>query len=524
MAALVLLSIAGMGGWYWEHRHVAHLEARVAELQQNEMRSMIDKSVSDQLGVIASQQRDLAEEQRAEAQNEKLRADEAFLQSEAERRKAEEAERQARTEKEKADSERLKADEARRSAEASEQRAKDERNKADTLRYQTLGRSLGSASRQALAAHQDDMALLLAYYSYHYTTQNGGTVYLPEVFQSLLNASNSRHSWLRHRGQIRGIDFMPVGDDRLLTACDFGSILIHQKKNGQLKTDTLFSNSNFDFRYLFADRKGTIYAASRSGHLLVNRGGDPKRNRIIPVLQKDHPMALWVLDERRVIVVGEHALAEVDLSLSDDKAVADQVELGFSVTAQSHDGEHLLLFDDRHREHLVMGLHDIRTADVKVPGRVTAFGSTKKTRAYGMADGSIYVLTEGSSEYKQLLGHESRISKLKINEQQLFTASYDGKVNFWYVNNGKIEPMEMLSQNCWILDFTTSNDRQCMWIADRNGYVTEALLDAAQMKDIIEVELKRKQIDLTQEDWEYYIGKDTPYQPLIVKKGKEDSQ
>lgn len=526
--SLVLFGIAGGTGWYYEHRQVNKLENLVTELQKNEQRSMIDKSVSDQLGEIASQQKEIAEEKREEALKEKLRADEAYLRSEVERQKAEQAEYEARAEKEKAEEERRKADEARSNAEASERIARDERNKADTLRYQALGRSLGSASRQAYSSNQLEMAQLLALYSYHYTIRYGGEVYFPDVFQALLNASHSIQSWGKHRGQLRGIYFMPEKNGRMITVCDYGSILLHSKKEGrqrtELNTDTLLNDPKYDFRYVYVNLQGVIYAVSRSGHLVVSEQANIKRTRIIPVLEGDNPFALWVIDDHQVIVVGEHALALVDLKQSDEKSVVEVRNMDCRLTAQSHKDGKLVLFDDKHRQHIVNDIFHLDTSEIPVPGIVTAFSSTKDMSAYGMEDGSIYLGNDGSSSYTKLLGHESRVSKLKLNSYRLYSSGYDGKVNFWYINDEKIEPMELISKQYWILDFTVSSDQQHIWIGDKNGNITEALLDAEKMKNRIETELFQKKRDLTEEEWNYYIGKNTPYAPLINRKGKEVSR
>ncbi len=513
------------GGWYLEHRQVTLLESQVADLQEQEQRSAIDKSVSEQLGVIVSQQKDIADEKREEALKEKQRADEALIRSEEERKKAELAGYEARQEKEKAELERQKAELARRNAERSEQVAKYERNKADTLRYQSLGRSLGAASRQAFQANQLEKAQLLAYYSYYFTKEYGGIVYVPDVFQALLNASNTITSWGKHRGMIRGIDFMPQTDGRLVTVCDYGTILMHTpKKEGfkvSMKTDTLFSNRDFDFRDVYADKQGVIYAVSRSGKLLVCKNGMKRNIRVINVFDNDNPVSFWVGNNGKVTMVGKHTMAEIDLNLPDDKAVVSRTYPPFTIIEMNGLDGYTLLFDDEHRQHLVKDFDRFETSEVPVKGKVTAFSSTKKMIAYGMDDGSIYLVKRNNENITQLLGHESRISQLKMSDELLYSSGYDGKVNFWYINNEKIEPMELISKQNWIMDFTLSDNQRYIWIGDKNGYVTAALLDVEEMKNIIEADLKSKKRDLDRDEWNYYIGRNTPYNPIIMKSRKE---
>lgn len=525
VGALALCAMGGIGGWYFEHKRVATLESRLTELEKEELRSAVDKSVSEQMSVIASQQKDIAEEKREEALKEKQRADEAFQRSEEERRKALEAEHEAKLEKEKADMERMKADEARRNAEASERVARYERNKADTLRYISLGRSLGSASRQALLSNQQDIAQLLAYYSYYYTKEYGGELYIPDVFQALLNASHSVQSWAKHRSSIRGLDFMQ-DENVLVSVCDYGTILRHKKSAKlhmtELRTDTLFSDKQYDFRYLYAGYKGIVYAVSRSGHLVV-LDTNLNKERIIRVLENDHPSMCWVYNDNTVIVVGEQKMALVDLNVPDEHAVKEQKALGFRVTSTSHFEGHMLLFDDAHRQHVVIDINNIQTSKVPVPGKVTAFYSSKQMKAYGMEDGTIYLLKDDGSTPIKLLGHEWRISELKIDKNRLYSSSYDGRVIFWPVNNEKIEPMELISKYCWIHDFTTTDSKRYLLIGDQHGNITQVLMDVKMMNDILEKELQQKHRDFTRDEWDYYIGKNTKYAPLIMK-GKEVKQ
>lgn len=531
VAVFAVLAAIGFGGWYLEHNRVSVLEQRVAEMQKKEQRSAIDKSISEQLGVIAAQQKEIAEEKTEEAMQQKQRADEAFSRSELERQKAEEAEHEARQEKEKADLERQKAVIARSEAEKSEQIARNERNTADTLRFTALGRSLGAASRHEFSNNQVDLAQVLAYYSYYYTKKYKGEVYVPDIFQSMLSASHRIQNWHKHRGMIRGIDFMPKGDNRIVSICDNGMLLIHTKEGNHLRTEALFDGkqtdifktNSCDLRYLYVSNKGIISSISRSGHLLINEGGVKGKTRIIPVLEKDYPTISWMNDDgKSVIVIGEHNMALVDLTKSDESAVVETKKLTSRIVSFGKLHGKLILFDNKGKQYLVKSFNDIEVSDIPIPeGLVTVFHATNNMNVYGMDNGTIYLKKRDSNDYVALKGHKSFISHLKIIGDRLYSSSYDGKVNFWYVNNEKIIPIEILSKSSWIMDFTISNDGQSLWVGDMNGYLTEELLDVEAINGIIENELKQKKRDFTQEEWNYYIGKTTPYEPLIIKNGKE---
>ena len=144
---------------------------------------------------------------------------------------------------------------------------------------------------------------------------------------------------------------------------------------------------------------------------------------------------------------------------------------------------------------------------------MTAFASSKNTkmRAYGMSDGTIYLYDEQSDKMTKLQGHLSRISKIRVNGHQLYSASYDGTMKLWNTASEKIEPMTLLSAGSWIMSFTFDRSKQYAWIGDQNGNVTEALLSVPTMVDIVSNKLKR---DFTTDEWNYYIGRNVPYEKL----------
>ena len=156
-------------------------------------------------------------------------------------------------------------------------------------------------------------------------------------------------------------------------------------------------------------------------------------------------------------------------------------------------------------------MQELDTSDVPFQGRVTAFASSKNTkqRAYGMSDGTIYLFNEQTGKITKLEGHLSRISKMKINGQSLYSSSYDGSLNLWNTGSEKIEPMTLVSTNSWIMDFTFDSSKQYAWIGDQNGYLSEVLLSVPMMVERISNKLTR---NFTTEEWNYYIGKNVPYE------------
>jgi len=67
MLLLTATSVTGLGGWYSAHRQIGELQAQLTELERQEKRSVVLRSVSQQMEVIALQQKDISDEQREEA-------------------------------------------------------------------------------------------------------------------------------------------------------------------------------------------------------------------------------------------------------------------------------------------------------------------------------------------------------------------------------------------------------------------------------------------------------------------------
>jgi hypothetical protein len=155
---------------------------------------------------------------------------------------------------------------------------------------------------------------------------------------------------------------------------------------------------------------------------------------------------------------------------------------------------------------------------VPVSGQVTAYAASKETKikTYGMSDGSIYYINP-KGKIQKLVGHRSRISKIKIINWRIHSASYDGKVNLWMADQAKIEPMTIITTNGWIMNFTFDLNKEYVWCGDQKGTLTESLISVPIMRQMLKKKLKR---NLTQEEWNYYIGRNIPYEPFIGKEAK----
>ncbi|MBP5426019.1 MAG: hypothetical protein J6Y33_08125 [Prevotella sp.] len=512
--ALLGTTAAGLAGWYDEHRRVADLESQVAELKLQEKRSSVVRSVSKQMEEIAYQQKEISDEQREEAIQQKRTAEEMRHRSEVERQNALIAQEKAVVSEQQAQEARLVAESERQMADHQRVQAEFSKRVADTLSYVTLGRSLGSLSLVQSRLGNTDLAALLAYASYLYVDRYKADVYYPAVFQSLMTASQSKRTWFTHRGALMGVDYASGNNNSLVTVSSYGEVVRHLKQGDQLRSDILLSNKDYDFRDVYIDEDSTIYAISRSGHLAIIRNNAAQ---VIPIEALEHPMGVVKLDDTSVLLIGDRGLGVYD---KQRRMIVATREFDFHLTAASRYDNMPILFDDRGRQHIVKDINDLQTSEAPVSGRVTAFASSKtsKRQVFGMSDGTIYLYDEKDQKLTKLEGHLSRISKLKLNNLRLVSSSYDGTVKFWNTASAKIEPMTMLTADSWIMNFDFDNSKNYAWIGDRNGNLMEALLSVPMLVDLVRKNLKR---NFTQDEWDYYIGKNVPYEEFVNDSRKE---
>ena len=515
VTGVLLAGVAATGfiGWQSERQKVEDLEKQVAAMRVQEMRSAVDRSVSAQMEQIANEQREISDEKREEALHQTKVANEMRLRSELERQNALEAERNAILSEKRAieasniaDSQRVMAEHQRLLAEFS-------KRKADTLSYIALGRSLGSISTIQAQAGNDDVANLLSYASYLYTSRYGGDIYIPAVFQSLMESSKSMVSWTEHTGVVMNLEYMPGEDNRLVSVSNYGEIILSERQGDRLLTQTLFKNSQFDFRDVIIGKStGRIYALSRSGQLVIVME-DLKTIKTIALDKMEHPMRLHDISDTNLLIIGENSLELFDTKRN---IVRGSRQLNFRVIKGSRKEGLPLLFDNQGKMHLVRGLETIETENVPVPGTVTAYCESKNTgiEAYGMSDGTIWLIYKDGKKQK-LIGHRSRISKMKLNGRRLYSSSYDGKVNLWITDKEKVEPMALVETKNWIMHFNFDSTKNTFWMGDAKGSLTAVNISVPLMVENVKEKLKR---DLTTEEWNYFIGQSIPYESFAGKE------
>ena len=513
----IALGVAALlmgGGWLMtynnyrdEMQKTRQLEQQVHELNAQVKRSAIIQRISAQMEEIASEQKLISDEQRHEAEqqtelanSERKRAEDALGRAQAAQKAAYESEQRAVEASHLADGQRLLAEEGQRKAEYS-------RRVADTLSYLSLARSLGNQAVNQQKTGNTELATLLAYASYVYATRYGGDAYQPAIYDALSLLGESSRTWTIGKGSIMKMSWLSPTD--FLTASTYGEISYNHLVDGKPVPKMLIADKRYDFRDLLVKENKTFYAVSHTGHLIV---GDCHSNLYktvtFPNFVKPFRLFWWGTD--RILITCEKALFVInERSLQ----IEQYVPFDFKTAIAGEENDDIILFDEQGRMHYYgPGDTSLRTKDTPHRAVITAYNydQVHHVSAYGTSDGIIY-LTDKNGHQQNLVGHRSRVTRLKFDtkNQLLYSTSFDGTVKFWNITSDKIEPVSVLNSTRWIISFVFDNTKQYIWTGDQNGNLTETLIDVPKLSQHVRDRIKR---DFTTDEWNYFIGSNVPYE------------
>lgn len=486
------------------------LQTELEKLTKQEQQSVVMQRMNAQMEEIANEERRISDEQREAAEQQTQVAEQERQNAELQRQQAEQERQNALTAERKAIEASKVAEQERVKAEQQRANAEQAKRTTDTLSYLTLARSLGSAAITQYNSGNTELADMLAFCAVGYTQRYHGDLYASTVYQSLAMTSQNKSVWNKHKGSVTDIAFYDDISNDFISCSTYGEVMKHHRTADNLTTKILVKNPHYDFRDVYIQRdKVTIYAVSRTSELVIidNNGEQTVVAVNIPKLFRLETIG------NQFILIGESGIALFDTNTN---TVVKTKSLPYKIVTVTRYQNYPIIFDNQGQEHLVKSFDNITTSRVPYTGQVTAFAESKSKhiKAYGMSDGTIY-LTDAKGKTTKLAGHRSRISKIKINGDKLYSASYDGTMILWMTGMSKIEPMPLFTTGGWIVNFTYDLKKENIWTGDQKGNLTEALISWPHMYRRLKNKLKR---NFTRTEWEYYIGKDVPYTEILGKE------
>lgn len=526
LASLVLVSIlyVRVSG----ERH--DLQRQVRRLTTQEDNSSVVKRISEQMEEIAYQQKDIAEKQREEAVVQSDLAIRMRHQAEMERGLALQAEKEALESYQVAQEQRALAIDKQQQAEYASR-------VADTLSYIALGRSLSSLSSNQYQAGKRDLAALLAYSSWNFTSRYRGDVYLPSIFNALSESSHHATEWAVHKGGITRI-IASNDPSGMISVSRYGEIIRWTYKNGMMNHLMVFFDRNCNFSDVYLDESDNIVAISRDGQLIVVHPNGEASNmrltgeafhRILPtsgqrllVFDKNSISTLALFNKLSAVQQQQRFLElreSVKKKKKKDKKIniapyyVEKVRsLGFNIAGCGMRHDKIFLYGTQGEASMLQG-EEITTLSPWTNGIVTSYAYSDHfgLTALGCEDGMIHIFNRNGQKVRTLVGHRSRVSQLDFKESYLFSSSYDNTLNLWNLKNSGQDALTVRVLPSWIYCFL-NNDQEALWVGDESGTLTRVVISPDKMAEMIHAKLER---EFTHDEWTYYMGSNTPYQQFI---------
>ncbi|MBN2814367.1 MAG: hypothetical protein JXQ80_09835 [Bacteroidales bacterium] len=514
--------------WGFQQRGEAIKQAREAESSRDE--AEFRKKEADSLRGLAENRATLAEFQELIAQMDADSAEKertmAFLQSRISEQEKELAFQRAEEEAQRSATYQQQKEEAEKTAEkAIEQQSVTEKEKIQELKKKMLSISQTMAVK-ATQVEDRNLKGLLAQQAYLFNKDYDGQPDHPDIYHALYSAlesfnGNRFNNYAGHEGQVKALSFVP-GSTIFYSSGGDGKIL-RWDLNGSSRTPRTLINNNFINRSMAISPSGRWLASGTqtSGIQLFNLNTANEAE----ILQGHKS---WV--EALAFTTDSKGL----FSASTDKTIIywDLIAGTNSVFATLPNSTVKCLAVSPAGRYLLGGTNDGRLIrwNMDTKEETVLFKSDKNT-IYAIAvnssatriafvdvSGSLRILDARSGgTLRTIAAHSARILDVKFSpdDRQIATSSMDKTVKIWDANNLNNRPIIINKHTGWVVSvaFSPNGNYLISSGADMNIYAWPT--HANQMADQMCGKVNR---NLTQREWETYVGYDITYQKTCANK------
>lgn len=508
---LLFLLLLGGGGFFvvnlWKENQAnkqkqAILVEQLRQATEAQKEATVTRRISTQLEEIAYQQKEISDQQKQEAVNQTRIADQMREHAELEREKALAAQQAALDAYD-------QMEEQKKLAESRREEAVKAQMKADTLARLALGRSLGSQASAQYTAGNKDLAFLLSYSAWKFTSENQGDVYQPAIFDALSQTSELSQHWRLHKAAICDIQYFRNGQGEfLVSASKYGELFLWKiSRNDLIRQRVLVNHPDYDFRNVRVNpAANTFIALSYNSKLVcIDREGTLSEIQL-PI---EEPIGLERMSDQLYIASKKGDLLKMD---PDRSTFTPVYKHQHPITAFTGTQGGLMLGDNQGGIYLVdeQGKATLQGKTIQQP--VTYIQSDPKTEilAIGYKNGLVVVSNPKNGTSQELVGHISAITEIRFMNGKLFTSSYDGSIRLWNMDNeNKIGSSIVYQSSAWIHTFVSTPNGEQIFTGDEQGNLSSVSISPEHMATEIKKHLTR---NFTQEEWDYYIGELSKYE------------
>lgn len=529
-----------------EKESLALEERKRAEDQTRE--AISQKKIAEQQGTFAELQKTLTEEQKGIAVREQEKAvkesiaakiareiaEEQKIQADNARKAAVESQKQTEIQKEYAVSAQKESDRQKVYAQSAQKEAETSRNDALKQRSKAVARFIAIQSFQMPAG--DELTALLALKAYDFNIKNGGERENPDIFNALSKAAGAKATLIAHNDIVRVVAEPQGANSLFATAGDDGIVTVWNYQTPSVKP-LIFRNPKQTFRSIrsvaFMPDGKSIFTGSSNGQIVRWDNLVPGTAPAKTIVGHDgiiFSMAVRNINNKPNLISISSAGQIRFWDVSDKKLdVVKNVNVGTEIAAVEMPGDGRFMFLATGNGKLIrvdLTKPDAKPAEFSLPnlrGRLIsmAFTPDQKHLYFGTSSGMLYNVRMSNDEPvpNSLVGtqgtHTSGITSIAFapDGSRIATACYDWKIRIWNAKEdlSKQQPVLLNDFDYWVMDIQFTRDGNKLLAAGADKTVRIWDINSADLFAEVSKKVKR---ELTEEEWDQYIGKDIPYEKL----------
>lgn len=489
--------------------------------KEKEKEALAQKAEAEKAKEEAETQRNLAEIAKIEAEKQKEEAEKQREIAEKQRLEAIRAKDEAKASEERARESAKIAEERRKEAEAATKEANLQKNRAKNQRLLSIAQAMALKSKQL--SDDPELQALNAQQAYKFHSENGGSVFHPDIYQGLYYAIRTQegedfNKLKGHSDYVRAI--VPASQGKYVySAGSAGEVLRFDIENNKMQGELIVKNEHTNKAMTISKDGENLAVAGNSNRIQIfDVKGNAKKLKNTIVLPEG--VNVWFLayptrsntglaivasnrkiyfyDNKEVKNLGTAPEQVTSLAITaDGKKIITGNKLGQVVFWDTNSGEQRVFITDN---------QPISAVKVSHNGKWLAVGNQAgKLR--------IYEVAKGTEKPINLFGHNREITEIVFSndDKQMASASMDKTVRVWNMSNLNTEPMVFNDYTTWVTALNFNADGTKLIAGTKDRTVRFWYTDITKMSDYLCGKIKKNMSD---EEWKRYVAddEDVPYE------------